>query len=74
MSLGGGYWSGYDTPVANLEAAGVVTVVAAGNENTDLKTKSPAHVLKALTVRGVTERGGCGQANGTGPEGAADEC
>jgi len=58
MSLGGGYWRGYETPVDNLASAGVVTVVAAGNENTDLTTRSPAHVQNALTVTAIGEEDG----------------
>jgi hypothetical protein len=50
MSLGGGLSSAVNTAVTNSITAGVVYAVAAGNENTDACTKSPASTPKALTV------------------------
>eukprot|EP00951_Prasinocladus_malaysianus_P050651 scaffold682598_cov47-Prasinocladus_malaysianus.AAC.1 len=50
LSLGGGYGDYWDTWVQALTDAGFVVVVAAGNEDSDACTKSPAHVDGALTV------------------------
>jgi len=54
MSLGGGYSAAENTVVDNAVTAGVVVVVAAGNENTDAATKSPASAPTAITV-GATD-------------------
>ncbi|MEZ4416442.1 MAG: S8 family serine peptidase [Gemmatimonadota bacterium] len=54
MSLGGGVSSALNTAVANAVASGVVFAVAAGNENTDACTKSPASAGAALTVGAST--------------------
>lgn len=54
MSLGGGASSALDTAVRNAVASGVTFVVAAGNENVDACTKSPARVAEALTVGATT--------------------
>jgi subtilisin family serine protease len=54
MSLGGGYSASENQAVNNAVAAGVVFVVAAGNENTDACSKSPASAADALTVAAST--------------------
>lgn len=50
MSLGGGANASIDDAIARMTGAGVTTVVAAGNENTDACTTSPARAPSALTV------------------------
>ncbi|MFZ4850361.1 MAG: S8 family serine peptidase [Caldilinea sp.] len=50
MSLGGGASTTLDTALRNSVAAGVVHVVAAGNENTDACNSSPAREPLAITV------------------------
>ena len=50
LSLGGGKNSSVDTAVQNLINSGVTVVVAAGNENRDACTRSPARVPAALTI------------------------
>jgi len=50
MSLGGSASSTLDTALRNSVAAGVVHVVAAGNENTDACNSSPAREPLAITV------------------------
>lgn len=50
MSLGGGASTALDAAVDRVIADGVTMAVAAGNENTDACTKSPARVPGALTV------------------------
>ena len=54
MSLGGGASSALDTAVANAVAAGVTFAVAAGNENADACTRSPARTASAITVGSST--------------------
>lgn len=54
MSLGGPSDGSLNTAVNNSVAAGVVWAVAAGNENTDACTKSPAAAASALTVGATT--------------------
>ncbi|MEV7616034.1 S8 family peptidase [Streptomyces sp. NPDC089799] len=54
MSLGGGADTALDTAVRNSIAAGITYAVAAGNENTDASTKSPARVAEAITVGATT--------------------
>ncbi len=54
MSLGGGADAATDTAVARMVAGGVTTVVAAGNENTDACTSSPARAASAITVAAST--------------------
>lgn len=55
MSLGGGASSALDTEVNGLLSAGLTTVVAAGNDNKDACSTSPARVPGALTVGASTE-------------------
>ncbi len=50
MSLGGGASTTLDTALRNSVAAGVVHVVAAGNENSDACNSSPAREPLAITV------------------------
>ncbi|MGW1765509.1 S8 family peptidase [Streptomyces sp. NPDC002073] len=50
MSLGGSANTALDTAVRNSIAKGITYAVAAGNENKDASTKSPARVTAALTV------------------------
>ncbi|UTA46867.1 S8 family peptidase [Simiduia sp. 21SJ11W-1] len=56
MSLGGGASTAVDNAVANLVNAGVVTVVAAGNDNSNACNYSPAREASAITV-GSTAQG-----------------
>jgi subtilisin family serine protease len=55
MSLGGGLSSALNQAVAGAVSKGVTMVVAAGNEQTDACTKSPASEPSAITV-GATDR------------------
>ncbi len=50
MSLGGGKTDAQNTAVTNLSNAGVFVAVAAGNENADACTKSPASTPVAYTT------------------------
>jgi subtilisin family serine protease len=50
MSLGGGASPALDDAVCSALDAGVLSVVAAGNESEDTGTGSPSHVVQALTV------------------------
>jgi subtilisin family serine protease len=50
MSLGGGFSEALNAAINQIEAAGVVPVVAAGNENADTITTSPGSAEAALTV------------------------
>ena len=54
MSLGGGASSALDSAVANAVSAGVTFAVAAGNENADACTRSPARTASAITVGSTT--------------------
>ena len=54
MSLGGGAFASLDAAVNNSVAAGVFYAVAAGNENTDACTRSPARAADAYTVGSTT--------------------
>ena len=54
MSLGGGQNDSVDAAVNSAVLSGVTFVVAAGNENTDACTKSPAAADLAITVGSTT--------------------
>lgn len=54
MSLGGAKGEYWDDWIKMLTDVGLATVVAAGNEDEDACTKSPAHVDEALTVGATT--------------------
>ncbi|KAJ3409802.1 serine protease [Chytridiales sp. JEL 0842] len=55
MSLGGGRSTSLESAVAAAVKAGVTVVVAAGNENVDACTTSPAVVPEAITVGASSE-------------------
>eukprot|EP00005_Dracoamoeba_jomungandri_P003013 CAMPEP_0174260228 /NCGR_PEP_ID=MMETSP0439-20130205/9307_1 /TAXON_ID=0 /ORGANISM="Stereomyxa ramosa, Strain Chinc5" /LENGTH=401 /DNA_ID=CAMNT_0015344427 /DNA_START=15 /DNA_END=1220 /DNA_ORIENTATION=+ len=55
MSLGGGFSSALNAAVDNAVDLGVVTAVAAGNDNRDAASYSPASADKVITV-GATEQ------------------
>ncbi len=50
MSLGGGLFQAVNDAVTNAVAAGIPFALAAGNENTDACTRSPASTPTAITV------------------------
>ena len=54
MSLGGPKSNSINTAVNNAVRQGVVMVVAAGNENTDACTTSPASAVNAISVGATT--------------------
>ncbi|MER5181810.1 S8 family serine peptidase [Streptomyces sp. NPDC002896] len=54
MSLGGGADTVLDTAVANSIASGVTYAVAAGNDNANASSYSPARVASAITVGSTT--------------------
>lgn len=54
LSLGGSYSAALNAAIANAVARGVTMVVAAGNENVDACTKSPASEPRAITVGATT--------------------
>lgn len=58
MSLGGSTSSTLNAAVENAIDAGVVFVVAAGNESTDACSKSPASAPNAITVSALDDRDG----------------
>ncbi|KAJ6788165.1 hypothetical protein PWT90_09602 [Aphanocladium album] len=53
MSLGGGKSQAVNRAIQALAAAGVVPVVAAGNENQDASNTSPASAAAAITVGAI---------------------
>ncbi|WNG62907.1 S8 family peptidase [Archangium gephyra] len=55
MSLGGGKSDALDEAVAKAIASGVTFVVAAGNENQDACSRSPARSPNAVTVGATTD-------------------
>jgi subtilisin family serine protease len=55
MSLGGGVSVALNAAVAASVSAGVHNIVAAGNENSDSCTKSPASAPNAITVASITD-------------------
>jgi subtilisin family serine protease len=57
MSLGGGLSTALNAAVAAVVAGGVSFAVAAGNENTDACTKSPASTATAISVGATTVEG-----------------
>ena len=58
MSLGGSASSTLNAAVENAVNAGVVFVVAAGNESTDACSKSPASAPNAITVSALDDKDG----------------
>ena len=54
MSLGGGFSSATNTAVRNLHNSGVLTAVAAGNDNADACNFSPASEPTVITVGSTT--------------------
>lgn len=54
MSLGGGASQATDDAIARMTNAGVVTVVAAGNDNANACNYSPARAPSAITVGSTT--------------------
>ncbi|EYE92684.1 S8 family peptidase [Aspergillus ruber CBS 135680] len=53
MSLGGGYSFAFNRAVENAYDSGVLSVVAAGNENMDARFTSPASAENAFTVAAI---------------------
>jgi len=53
MSLGGGFSSAFNKAVTAAYNAGVVTVVAAGNDDVDAYQQSPASAPEAITVGSI---------------------
>jgi serine protease len=54
MSLGGGASSATDDAIARMTNAGVIVVVAAGNDNSNACNYSPARAASAITVGSTT--------------------
>jgi oryzin len=53
MSLGGGFSSAFNNAVNAAYTAGIVTVVAAGNDAVDARNTSPASAANAVTVGAI---------------------
>ncbi|SPO02074.1 related to alkaline protease (oryzin) [Cephalotrichum gorgonifer] len=53
MSLGGGFSRAINDVIEQLRDAGIVPVVAAGNEDTDARRSSPASAPAAITVGAI---------------------
>ncbi|KXN71741.1 subtilisin-like protein [Conidiobolus coronatus NRRL 28638] len=53
LSLGGGFSESQNKAVNDAVDKGVITIVAAGNNNTDACNSSPSSALKAITVGSV---------------------
>jgi subtilisin family serine protease len=72
MSLGGGFSQALNDAVAGAVSAGVVFVVAAGNDNNDASLHSPASEPSAITVSALADSdgipGGTGGATSYGPD------
>ncbi|KAK4241166.1 serine protease [Achaetomium macrosporum] len=56
MSVGGSFSQAVNAAINNVEAAGVVPVVAAGNENQNAANTSPASAERAITVGAIDQR------------------
>ncbi|KAG8924760.1 hypothetical protein FRC02_010202 [Tulasnella sp. 418] len=56
MSLGGPPNQALDNAVNTAVDRGIIAVVAAGNENKDASTSSPARAAKAFTVGAIDQR------------------
>jgi subtilisin family serine protease len=56
MSLGGGFSPALNAAINRVEAAGVVPVVAAGNEEQDTANTSPGSAEAAITVGAIDQR------------------
>ena len=56
MSLGGGFSQAENDAAAAMVSAGIVLVVAAGNESSDASTHSPASAPEAITVAAASFR------------------
>ena len=67
MSLGGSVNTAMDDAVRNAIASGLTFVVAAGNDNADASTKSPARVTEALTVGATSSSDTRASFSNTGP-------
>lgn len=67
MSLGGGVAPALDAAVCRAIEAGVVTVVAAGNDDRNAKDDSPARVFQAITVGASDEEDGIAWFSNWGP-------
>jgi subtilisin family serine protease len=55
MSLGGGFSQTLNDAVAAITSAGVVCVVAAGNDNEDTANTSPGSAASAITVGAIDQ-------------------
>jgi subtilisin family serine protease len=55
MSVGGSFSQAVNRAINNVEAAGVVPVVAAGNENQNAANTSPASAERAITVGAIDQ-------------------